>query len=979
MNKTLFVSATLWLWLAFVFFGSAQAQTATATEGTLRAVSAEGNLLGDCPLKHTRVKTKISGFLARVNVTQEFENNFADKIEAVYVFPLSQNAAVDRMTMRVGEREIRGRIMKKEEARAAYETAKTEGKTAALLDQNRPNIFTQAVANILPGEKITVEISYVETLKYEDGSYEFVFPTVVAPRYNPAQVTDANLISAPATTATRSGHDISIEVNLDAGVPIEKIAAKSHLIESQMFSVNRSVVKLKNEKDIPNRDFVLRYDVSGKKIADAVLTHRDERGGFFTVMLQPPDQVSYTDVMPKEIVFVLDTSGSMSGFPIDKAKEAMKQALDGLHPFDTFNLITFAGDTRILFDKPVPASIGNLRLAQELLDNTEGEGGTEMMDAIRAALAPSGSLKHVRIVCFMTDGQVGNEDEIIAEVQKHKTARVFSFGIGESVNRFLLDKIAEEGRGEAVYISLTEDGSAAAKKFHERIRSPLLTDISIDWNGLPVADVYPNRVLDLFSAKPIIIHGRFTKPASGTIRLKGKTFGQNYVREIPIVFPEAQTAHDSLASLWARTHVDDLMSQNRSANSNGKARDEIQNTIAQLGLEYNLLTQFTSFVAVEDRIVTDGNQPSRRVEVPVETPAGTSKVYKNWAQGDVAYIVTEQEKTAFNNSTGAGIGNGSGNGIGGGGGGGSRTNSVANNALTSAPTVTVEASSDDSAVIDVTSSQIQTTVSVKTIQNLPINGRRFSSLLKTTPGTRPESLSGQFEIDGATGAENVFVIDGQETSNFRTGALNRANNLSRNLRGRVENLVKPERSEAAAKVRAFGTVAVRVKIDENGNVAEAKAVTGNHLLRPSAEKAARETKFAPALVSGRRSEVAGTLVYHFNKGEGVDSISAFGMRVVPLAPAAQKLAAIESRIHPKLGELLKNPNVKTDFVRTGKAEIIVQLTALNEQTVASLKTFGLEISRKLPNLKAVVGRISVEKLADLAKMKSVVFVSPQTD
>ncbi|HEX8266793.1 MAG TPA: VIT and VWA domain-containing protein, partial [Pyrinomonadaceae bacterium] len=325
MKKTLFVLATLWLWLAFVFFANAQAQTA-ATEGTLRAVAEDGKLLGDCPLKNTNVKAEISGFLARVRVKQEFENNFADKIEAVYVFPLSQNAAVDQMTMRVGERTIAGRIMKKEEAKQVYETAKTEGKTAALLDQNRPNIFTQAVANILPGEKITVEISYVETLKYEDGSYEFVFPTVVAPRYNPAQVADANVTSAPFA-ATRAGHDISIEVNLDAGVPVENVASKVHEIESAMLSANRRVVKLKNEKDIPNRDFVLRYDVSGKKIADAVLAHRDKRGGFFTLMLQPPDTISYEDATPKEIVFVLDTSGSMSGFPIEKAKEAMRRAL----------------------------------------------------------------------------------------------------------------------------------------------------------------------------------------------------------------------------------------------------------------------------------------------------------------------------------------------------------------------------------------------------------------------------------------------------------------------------------------------------------------------------------------------------------------------------------------------------------------------------------------------------------------------------
>ncbi|HEX9928882.1 MAG TPA: TonB family protein [Pyrinomonadaceae bacterium] len=979
MKKTLFVLATLWLWLAFVLFANAEAQTA-ATEGTLRAVAEDGKLLGDCPLKNTNVKAEISGFLARVRVRQEFENNFADKIEAVYVFPLSQNAAVDQMTMRVGDRTIAGRIMKKEEAKQVYETAKTEGKTAALLDQNRPNIFTQAVANILPGEKITVEISYVETLKYEDGAYEFVFPTVVAPRYNPAQVTDDHRISAPVA-ATRAGHDISIEVNLDAGVPVENVASKVHEIESAMLSANRRVVKLKNEKDIPNRDFVLRYDVSGKKIADAVLAHRDKRGGFFTLMLQPPDTISYEDATPKEIVFVLDTSGSMSGFPIEKAKEAMRRALDGLHPFDTFNLITFAGETHVLFDKPVPASVENLRKAQELLNGTEGSGGTEMMTAIRAAFAPSGSNSHVRIVCFMTDGLVGNEAEIIAEVQKHRNARVFSFGIGESVNRFLLDKIAEEGRGEAAYVSLTDDGSAAAKRFHERVRSPLLTDISIDWNGLPVADVYPNRILDLFGAKPIILHGRFTRTASGTIRLRGKRFGQDFVREIPVVFPENEAQHDVLATLWARTRVDDLMSQDWNGIQKGKARDEVQNTITQLGLEYNLLTQFTSFVAVEDRIVTDSGQPARRVEVPVETPAGTKKAYKEWLDKDVAYIITQPKFELKQQATlqgppinGSGIGRGQGSGIGGG-------NSAAqpNNV-----TATVEVTSDSAMVIDATDTKVQTNITAKSIQNLPINGRRiqnlpkgvgFSSALKTVPGTRAEGLSGSFSIDGASGSENVFIIDGQEVSNFRTGALNSANSV----RGRVEDLIKPEYTEAAKRARAAGMVNVRIKIDESGKVTEAKAVFGNPLLRAAAEKAARETKFAPASVAGRAVKVIGTLVYHFKRGTGVDSISAFGMRAAPQPPAGKRLIAVESRLHPKIAELMKNPTAKAESVNGGKSEIIVQLKTLNPQTIAVLKTLGLEISRELPNLKAVVGKISTVKLAALAEMKSIVFISPKMD
>jgi Ca-activated chloride channel family protein len=510
--------------------------------------------------------------------------------------------------------------MKRDEARKTYEQAKTEGKTASLLDQERPNIFTQSVANIMPGEKVVIEISYVETLKYEDGAYEFVFPMTVGPRYIPASgVKDASNIKPPYA-ATRNGSDISIEVNLNAGVPIEEVRSTSHDIAQTSFAPSASRITLKNETTIPNKDFILRYDVTGGKIQDALITHRDERGGFFTQILQPPDRIAAEERTPKEIVFVLDTSGSMSGFPIEKAKEAMKLSIDGLYPDDTFNLITFAGDTSILFDEPVPATQENVEKAKAFIESRYGAGGTEMMKAIKAALDPSDSKEHLRIVCFMTDGYVGNENEIIAEVQRHPKARVFSFGIGSSVNRFLLDKIAEAGRGEAEYVTLEDDGAKAARKFYERVRTPLLTDLSIDWNGLSVSDVYPSRLTDLFSAKPVIVHGRFTKPGSGVIRLKGRMAGVDQVREIMVNFPESEPANDALASLWARTRIDELSSDGLRQTTPAKTA-EYDKQIEQLGLEFRLMTNFTSFVAVEDRVVNQNGKPVI-VQVPVEVPQG---------------------------------------------------------------------------------------------------------------------------------------------------------------------------------------------------------------------------------------------------------------------------------------------------------------------------------------------------------------------
>jgi Ca-activated chloride channel homolog len=611
----------------------------SAATGSLVGLDNRGEVTGECPLKHTDVKAEITGFLARVTVTQEFENTAPDKIEAVYTFPLSAKSAVDDMTMHIGDRVVKGTIKKREEARAIYEAARDKGHLASLLDQERPNIFTQSVANIMPGAKVKITISYVELIQYEHGAYDFRFPMVVAPRYisgraigkdgggwspDTHRVPDASRITPHvAPPGTRAGHDISVEVKIDAGVPVENLQSPTHDVAVDKPGASQAVVRLKDKAVIPNKDFLLKYAVAGQRIDDAVLAHRGSKGGFFTLILQPPARVPVATVTPRELVFVLDTSGSMSGFPIEKAKEAMKLAIDGLREQDTFNLITFAGDTHILFPEPVRATPENLRRAQVFLRTRSGSGGTEMMKAIRASLEGSDQAGHVRVVCFMTDGEVGNDMEIISEVQRHPNARVFAFGIGSSVNHFLLDKMAQYGRGEVDYVGLNDDGSTAARRFHERIDSPVLTDIAIDWNGIAVSDVYPARVPDLFAAKPVVVYGRYAGPARGSIRLRGKVAGKDFSREVKVDLPAAEPKHDVLATLWARTRVDDLMGQDYYNLQRGTTRDDIRKQITDLGLQFRLMTQFTSFVAVEEMTVTEGGKP-RRVEVPVEMPEGMS-------------------------------------------------------------------------------------------------------------------------------------------------------------------------------------------------------------------------------------------------------------------------------------------------------------------------------------------------------------------
>jgi len=672
-----------------------------STRAALRVVDEKGKLAAEFPLKHTEVKAQVSGFLSRVTVTQDYENNFPEKIEAVYTFPLPQAAAVDEMTMLIGQRSIKAKIMRREEAKTAYDNARQAGQVASLLDQERPNIFTQQVANIMPGQSIRITISYVETLKYEDGSYEWTFPMVVGPRYIPASdPQEIYQMSTRPPDETRAGQDISLEIDVDAGVPIVDANSETHETEVEQINDRHAVVRLKDRSTIPNKDFVLTYRVAGDTINEALLTHRTDRGGFFTLILQPPQRVAPEDVMPKELVFVLDTSGSMNGFPIEKAKQTMNLALKNLYPHDTFNLITFAGETEILFPEPVPATPENLRKAAKFLHSHETNGGTEMMKAIKAALEPSDSQYHVRIVCFMTDGLVWNDMEIISEVQKHPNARVFAMGFSSSPNRFLLDKIAEYGRGEVDYVSETGDTSAVARRFHERIRNPLLTDVTVDWSNLPVSDVYPKHLPDLFSAKPLIVTGRYSTGGEGTIRLKGKMGGQEFIRDIPVRLPEVEPSHDVLATLWARRKVDDLMGRQMAAGEDQTLQDQQREEITQLGLTFKLMTQYTSFVAIDDLTAR------HRGDVPAETVSALPF-------GGVSECVT--------------------------------------------------VASGGAAVIDTSNISQTQTITARAIEDLPLQGRSVQSLIPPSPGVATDArrLVCIFMVDGVNA--NFGIAAGGET------------------------------------------------------------------------------------------------------------------------------------------------------------------------------------------------------------------------
>jgi len=623
MKKLLSITLVA-LFVLAVYAGATAAND--VTQGTLRVIDKEGKTVGKCPLKHTDVKADISGFIARVNVEQQFHNPYDETIEAVYIFPLPRDSAVDSMVMKIGDRTIKGVIKEREEARKIYEQAKKQGKTAALLDQERPNIFTQSVANIPPGEEVNVKISYVQTLAYTDGVYEFVFPMVVGPRYIPGQpigksgdgtapdtdrVPDASRITPPITPeGTRSGHDISVQVNLDAGVPIEKIRSVLHKIKVATSSgSSKAVIKLHPEDKIPNKDFILQYQTAGDKIEDAILTHGKNGSGFFTLILQPPKRPEASMVAPREMFFVIDSSGSQMGWPIEKAKETIKYCVKNMKKGDTFQLLSFSNNVHPCFEKPVPNTKENREKALRWLASQTGRGGTELKKAIDYSLGAKPDPQRMRIVVFMTDGYVGNDMEILETIKENLgNARIFPFGVGNSVNRYLLEGMARMGKGEVEWVTLNRHGDEVAEAFQEKIGNPLLLDIEIDWNGAPVEDVYPREIPDLFSGKPVIIKGRYNQAFKGEITLKGKRANKPFSRTIKLNLPKNNPQNDVLGVLWARTKISDLMDQNLKGIQRGTPDKEIKQKITELGLKFNLMTQFTSFVAVQEKVVTEGGK-----------------------------------------------------------------------------------------------------------------------------------------------------------------------------------------------------------------------------------------------------------------------------------------------------------------------------------------------------------------------------------
>jgi len=589
--------------------------------GQLIGFDREGRPTILCPLAGTEVSASIDGFAARVTLKQTFTNPTNEPIEAVYTFPLPDDGAVDQMRLKVGDRVIEAEIKRREEARAIYDEAKAAGKVATLLDQERPNVFTQSVSNIMPKAKVEVEISYVHMVKYEDGQFEFVYPMVVGPR-NAMQATDPEKITPPTLPPNvRSGSSTSLNVDVRAGSSVGPVTSVLHDVDVRRAGRDRFTVNLKRKDEMPNRDFVLRYRVASDEVQSSFVAHWDSerKMGFFNLILLPPVEPRAEQITAKEVWFVMDQSGSQSGFPIEKSKELTLKMLERANPGDRFNVMGFSTSQNLLWPEARPVTPQNLAEAKRFVAAMEARGGTNILEAVRSVL-PEGEAQHgKRFVVFNTDGYVGNEVEIISAIgQRIGETRIFTFGIGNGVNRYLINAMSTYGRGAAEVVMLPEKADAAVERFLQRLQSPVLTDVEARFEG-PIADVTPNLIPDVFSNTPIVIKGRYTQPGRATVTVQGLIAGVPWAKEIELNLPGRSSGDSSLPSTWARSRLDDLGAEALDTKRQAPATEQA----TALALEYRLLSEYTSFVAVEQRIVNVGGK-QRRVRVPVEMADGVT-------------------------------------------------------------------------------------------------------------------------------------------------------------------------------------------------------------------------------------------------------------------------------------------------------------------------------------------------------------------
>ncbi|MDA7419148.1 VIT domain-containing protein [Xenophilus arseniciresistens] len=623
------------------------------TESPYFFVKSDSPELDRLPLKSTQVDVRIAGVIADVTVTQSYRNEGTRPIEAKYVFPGSTRAAVGGLNVRLADRLITAQIREKQQARIEYETAKTEGKTAALLEQHLPNVFQMNVANILPGDDVKVELRYTELLVPQSGNYQFVFPTVVGPRYASAGPPQAGV----GPLGGQRGHEVpsvgarlspssenaqakwvaqptlregvapstqfTFKASIDTPMGLQEVRSRTHAIDVKKTERDRHAEVLLKSDGRPqdNRDVVLDYRLAGEQVQSGLLLHKGQGDGaenFFLAMIEPPKAVAASAISPRDYIFVVDISGSMHGFPLDTAKQVLQRLIGGLRPSDTFNVLLFSGSSKMLNDKSVPATSANIAQALATIERYQGGGSTELIPALKRVYAQPKAEGVSRSIVVVTDGYVSVEREAFELVRRNlDKANLFSFGIGSSVNRHLMEGLARAGMGEPFIITDPVQAPEQAARFRRMVESPVLTNVRATFNGLDVYDVEPRQLPDVLGERPVIVFGKWRGEPTGGITLEGRSASGPWQQQIRI---DADTPRSTpaLRALWARHRIAALSDQEAL-----QAGDDLRQAITDLGLKYSLLTQYTSFIAV-DKVVRNTSGSVDGVNQPLPLPQGVS-------------------------------------------------------------------------------------------------------------------------------------------------------------------------------------------------------------------------------------------------------------------------------------------------------------------------------------------------------------------
>ncbi|MGF1531211.1 MAG: VIT domain-containing protein [Puniceicoccaceae bacterium] len=622
---------TLFLWLTTALLSTslaAQTLSEQRTEAPYFWVDQAGEGESTLPLRESHAKVSIEGPIATVVLRQTYQNNSASPIHASYVFPGSTRAAVHDLHFEIGNRRIRAEIQEKAEAKKTFETAKAAGQQATLLEQHRPNVFQMRVANIMPGDLLTVELTYSETLERIGDDYTFVFPTVVGPRYseNQSEIDDSTRwvsspYLAPETVVAPPG--FSLAVHLNQALPLRRVGSPSHSLNVNYPSPNQGQISLTPTSDRPdNRDFVLHFSLAAEEPAVGLLLSSEPEApdeGYFLLTLEPPAHLSPGPRVPREYIFVLDVSGSMNGFPLEISREIMRQLIGQLDPGERFNLISFASGSSIFSSEgSLSATPSNLNHALQWINNHQGGGGTSLLPALERVFALPTNEAFSRSIIVLTDGYVSIEAEAFRLVrEKRGTANLFAFGIGSSVNRHLIEGLARAGAGEPIVALDPKSAKKAATGFIETIRHPLMTGIKLEFDGFKPYDQLPEEQGDLFLSKPIRMVGRYSgSQPHGTLRLTGQLGTEAFEKVLHL--SGEPIAGPGLRSLWAREKVRSLEDRIAYERETG-----LREQIVALGLSHRLLTNYTSFVAVERVVVNSGGQ-GPEIEQPLPLPKGVS-------------------------------------------------------------------------------------------------------------------------------------------------------------------------------------------------------------------------------------------------------------------------------------------------------------------------------------------------------------------